>query len=171
MQYDGRGTGGQECSEAQEEQQEETRTERDMQEDLTRRPEEYGAAGEEEGAQRTGWRSTVARGLRAGQVGRGALAVAMVQEGPTAEERRRVSLEGAAIIRSRTEADMQFRGRAAVGLEAAKRDKMGRKGGGGGAGGTVRVRPGRVKRALPGPPYIKLLVNKPQNLTFLCKLR
>ena len=67
------------------------------------------------------------------RVSRGTLVVAL--EGPTAEERRRDSLERAAMIRSRTEADRQYRERAAVhvGLEAAKRDKMCREGGGGGA--------------------------------------
>ena len=41
-----------------------------------------------------------------------------------------------------------------MGLEAAKRAKMGRGEGDGGAAGTARRRPGRVKRALPGPLYI-----------------
>ena len=83
---------------------------------------------------------------------RGTLALAL--EGPTAEERRRDSLERVAMIRSRTEADRQYRERAAVGLEAAKRDKVGREEGGGGAVGTVRARPGRMKKVLPGPPGI-----------------
>jgi hypothetical protein len=55
--------------------------------------------------------------LRAAQAGRGPLAV--VQEGPTPEEKKRGDLEKAASCRNRTEAGRQYRGQAAVGLEAA----------------------------------------------------
>ena len=148
---------GQECSEGQEgqeEQEEEARAEREMQEDLVRRTEEYGAAGEEEGTQRTGWKSAVARRPRTAQVGRGALEV--VQEGPNAEEKKRDDLEKAALCKGRTEADRQYREQAAVamGREAAKRARVDRKEGGDGAAGTARQRSGRAKRTLPGPPHI-----------------
>ena len=146
---------GQECSEGQEgqeEQEEEARAEREMQEDLVRRTEEYGAAGEGEEARRTGWRSAVARRLRAAQVSRGALAV--VQEGPTAEEKEGDDLEKAALCRGRTGADRQYREQATVGLEAAKRARVGREGVGDGAAGTGRQRPDRAERTLPGPPHI-----------------
>ena len=77
-----------------------------------------------------------------------------MQEGPTAEEKKRDDLEKAASCRDRTEADRQYMEQAAVGLEAAKRARMGRKEGDGGAAGTARQRPHRAKRTLPGPPYI-----------------
>ena len=56
---------------------------------------------------------------------RGAMLV--VQEGPTAEEKKKADLEEAAACRNRTEADRQYRERAAVGLGAARRAGMGRK--------------------------------------------
>ena len=107
---------GQECSEGQEE---EARAEQEMQEDLTCRAERYGATC------RRGRGSKEGRSdeRRPAQVGRGASAV--VQEGPTAEEKKRDDLEKAALCRGRTEADRQFREQAAVGLEAAKRDEVG----------------------------------------------
>ena len=76
--------------------------------------------------------------------------MAVTLEGPTAEERGRDSLERAAMIRSRTKADRQYRERAAVGLETAKRDKMCREEDGGGAVGTVRSSLGKVEEVFPG---------------------
>ena len=149
VQHAGGGTGGVGgYSEGQEEQEEETRAEREIREDLLRRTEEYGASGEEEGTQR----AAVAGRLRAAQMAREALVV--VQEGPTAEEKKKADLEEAASCRDRTEADRQYREQAAVGLEAAKRARMGRKEDGGGAAGAAGRRPGRVEQVLPGPPHI-----------------
>ena len=74
---------GQEGSEGQGEQgeqEEETRAERGIREDLLQRAEEYGAAGGEQGAQRTGWRGTVARRLRAAQTARGTMVVVRAGE-------------------------------------------------------------------------------------------
>ena len=150
---------GQEGSEGQEEQEGETRAEREMREDLLRITEEYGAPGGEEGTQRT----AVAGRPRVAQMARGGLAV--VRGGLTAEEGKRADL----ILISRRQphagtglkrTGMQYRERAAVGLEAAKRASMGRKEGGGRAAGATSQRSGRAKMTLPGPPYVCTMLGR-----------
>ena len=50
------------------------------------------------------------------------------QERPTAEEQKRDDLDKAVASRNRTVEDRQFRERAAVGMEAAKRARLGGRG-------------------------------------------
>ena len=86
---------------------------------------------------------------------RGTLLV--VQEELTAEEKKRDDLEKAAAntIWNRTKEDRQFRERAAVGLEAAKRARLGGKEDDGAKSGVDRRSPyvwsgsGRVNQVLP----------------------
>ena len=81
-------------------------------------------------------------------------ALVVMPGGLTAEEKKKNDLEKAAACRNRIVLDRQSRERAAVGLEAAKRARLGGKEDDGGATGAVVRRPGRKKQVLPGPPYI-----------------
>ena len=88
--------------------------------------------------------------LRAAQTTREPLVV--VEEGLTAEEKKKEDLEKAAARRNRNEADMQHREQAAVGLEAARTARLGKNEDDSGAEGTTGRRLGRVEQVLPGPP-------------------
>ena len=147
--------GGQEVSDGQEEREEEARAVREMKEEMQQRTEECGAVGEEQGVRGTGRGSAVARRP-------GVLVVA--PRGLTAEEKKKNDLEKAAACRNRTVLDRQHRERAAVGLEAAKRARLGGEEHDGGARrGVDRREPyvyggsGRVKQVLPGPPGVYTL--------------
>ena len=92
----------------------------------------------------------------------GALVVA--PGGLTAEEKKKNDLEKAAACRKRIVLDRQSRERAAVGLEAAKRARLGGKEDDGGAkSGVGRRQPyvwsgsGKVKQVPPGPPCVYAL--------------
>ena len=83
------------------------------------------------------------------------------QEGPTAEEKKsEIWRRQLAASRNRTAEETQFRERAAVGLMAAKRARMGEKRDDAAKGGGDRRLPyvwcgsGRVKQVLPGPPGV-----------------
>ena len=113
-----------------------------------------GAAGEDEADERAGGRSAEAGANRAAQRSERSLAVAA--EELTVEERKRDSLERAAVVslRGRTKVDRQFRMRAtarAAVLGAEKREWVREKEDGGGAAGATRVKPGKVEQVLNPP--------------------
>ena len=114
-----------------------------MQEELPHRAEEYGASGEEGEAH-----MAVVGRLWATRTARETPVV--LQEGPTAEVKKKDGLEKAAACRNRNEANRRFREQVAVGLEAAKRARLGGKEDGCGATSGAGRRPGRVKQVLPG---------------------